>query len=285
MKKLYEKSEISFAILWIVIYTVGIGTLNSSFGFNSPWPMLGLIVICAAMLLFVIKNGLTEKYGLSGWTRNGKAMLWLIPLWLISSINLFGGFTVKYPVAELIYAAVSMALVGYAEEQIFRGFLFKAMMKDGSVRTAVIVASVTFALGHVVNLFSGQNLVDTLNQMFFAIAVGFVITMVFYKGGSLLPCILAHSFIDVSSVFAPEDGPESLNVIVHVGVFVISVAYCIYLVKRVETPAVNRVEARKPLITAASECRRKEKMKRPDPCCGIRPFWHPRDDSNVRPHA
>ena len=145
----------------------------------------------------------------------------------------------------VIYAAVSMALVGYVEEQLFWGFLFKAMLKDGSVKAAVIVSSVTFALGHLTNLFSGQNLVDTLNQIFFAIGVGLAFTMVYYKGGSLLPCILAHSFIDVCSVFAPDEGSQRLNVIVHVVSLVVCVAYGVYLMKRVETPRINRPELQK----------------------------------------
>ena len=240
MKKLYEKSEITFAILWILIYTVGIGTLKSNFGFDSLWQMLGLIAISVALFLFVNGNGLMEKYGLTGWAKNSKAMLWFIPLWIISCLNLFGGFRPDYPMPGLIYAAVSMALVGFAEELIFRGFLFKAMLKDGNVKTAVIVSSVTFGLGHIMNLLTGQDLIETLSQVVFAVAVGFVFTYVFYKSGSLWPGILAHSLIDVTSVFASNEGSQLLNVIVHIGFIVIAAAYCLYLAKRVETPAINR---------------------------------------------
>ena len=197
------------------------------------------------MLLFVSRNGLVEKYGLAGWAKNGKAMLWFIPLWLLSCLNLFGGFRPDYPVPGLIYAAVSMAFVGFAEELIFRGVLFKAILKDGSVRTAVIVSSVTFGLGHIINLFTGQDLIETLIQMVFAVAAGFVFTFVFYKSGSLLPGILAHSFIDVSSVFASDEGSQLLNMILHIASVVVSAAYCLYLAKRVETPAVNRADLRK----------------------------------------
>ena len=245
MKKLYEKSEITFAILWIVIYTVGMGTLKSNFGLDSLWQMLGLIVLSAAMFLFVKRNGLMEKYGLAGWAKNSKAMLWFIPLWLLSCLNLFSGFSPDYPIPGLIYAAVSMALVGFAEELIFRGFLFKAMLKDGSVKAAVIVSSVTFGLGHILNLFTGQDLVETLNQVVFAVVVGFVFMFVFYKSGSLLPGILAHSFIDVSSVFASDEGSQLLNMILHIVIIVVSAAYCLYLAKRVETPAINRTDLQK----------------------------------------
>ena len=240
MRKLYEKSEITFAILWIVIYTVVMGTLQNNFGFDSLWHMLGVSVISAAMYLFVKKNGLTEKYGLEGWAKNSRAMLWFIPLWIISCCNFCSGFLPDYPVPGLIYAAVSMAIIGFAEEMIFRGFLFKAMLKDGSVKTAVIVSSLTFGIGHILNLFTGQDLVETLNQVVFAVAIGFVFTLVYYKCGSLLPCILAHSIIDVTSVFAADEGSFLLNIILHVVIIGLSVAYCIYLVKRVETPAVNR---------------------------------------------
>ena len=244
MKKLYEKSEITFAILWIVIYAVGMGTLQNNFGLDSLWHMLGLIVISAAIFLFVKKNGLMEKYGLAGWAKNSRAMLWFIPLWLLSCLNLFSGIQPDYPVPGLIYAAVSMAFVGFAEELIFRGFLFKAMLKDGNVKAAVIVSSVTFGMGHIINLFTGHELIATLTQVVFAVAMGFVFTLVFYKSGSLLPGILAHSFIDVTSVLASDDSSQLVNLIVHIAVIVVSIAYCLYLAKRVETPAINRTDTK-----------------------------------------
>ena len=189
MNSLYKKNELTFAILWIVIYAVGMGTLQSNFGLDSLWHMLGLVVISAAIYLFVKKNGLLGKYGLAGWAKNSRAMLWFIPLWILSCLNLFSGFQPDYPVPGLIYAAVSMALVGFAEELIFRGFLFKAMLKDGNVKAAIIVSSITFGMGHIINLFTGHELIATLIQVVFAVAMGFVFTLVFYKSGSLLPGI------------------------------------------------------------------------------------------------
>ena len=240
MKKLYEKSEITFAILWIVIYTVCMGNLRS-LGDDSPILMAALIVISILMFLWVRITGTMEYYGLTGWAKNSKAMLWFIPLWIISSTNIWIGISPDYPMPGLLYAAVMMAFVGFAEELIFRGFLFKAMLKGGSVKTAIIISSVTFGLGHILNLFIGQDLVETLIQMVFAVIVGFVFTMVFYKGGSLWPCILAHSVIDVTSVFCSGEYPV-LEWIVHIAVFILGVSYCLYLAKRVETPLINRVE-------------------------------------------
>ena len=244
MKKLYDKSEITFAIILIVIYTVVMGTLRN-LGDDSPWMMLGLIVISSLIFLFVKKYDFMEKYGLTAWAKNSKEMLWFIPLWIIASINLWGGISVKYAMPGQVFAVISMALVGFAEEMIFRGFLFKAMLKDGNVKTAVIVSSVTFGVGHILNLFTGHDLIPTLNQVFFAVSVGFVLTMAFYKSGSLLPNILMHSLVDVLSLFANNVTPQWLNWVVHAVTIILAIFYCLYLTKRVETPAINQTAMEK----------------------------------------
>ena len=244
LTKMYKKSEILFAIFWIVLYTVSMGNLRS-LGDDSPYMMIGLIVISALIFLFVWKNGLLEKYGLSAWAKNSRSMLCFFPLWIIASLNLWGGVAAKYPIPGQIYAIVSMALVGFAEELIFRGFLFKAMLKDGSFKSAVIVSSVTFGVGHILNLFTGHELFETLVQVVFAIAFGFMVTMAFYKSGSLIPCILAHSLTDVFSLFSAGEEASLLNWIAHAVMIVMAVAYCLYLAKRVETPPINRPAVQK----------------------------------------
>ena len=240
MKEFYRKNELLFAIFWIVLYTVSMGLLRN-LGDDSPYMMIGLIVISVLMFLFVWKNGLMEKYGLAGWAKNSRAMLWFLPLWIITTLNLWGGVTPRYPLPGLIFAVVSMAFVGFAEELIFRGVLFKAMLKESSVKTAVIVSSVTFGIGHILNLFTGHELAETLMQVVFAVAYGFLVTLTFYKSGSLIPCILSHSLFDMFAEFAPQDVSPVLNWAGHGVMVLLTVLYCLYLIKRVETPAVNRI--------------------------------------------
>ena len=235
MKKMYDKSEITFAVFWIVLYCVGMGNLRK-LGDDSPWMTAGLIVISLAMYLFVRSNNLLEKYGLSGWAENSRAMLWFMPLWVIASANLWGGVIAHYAMPGQIFAVVSMALVGFAEEMIFRGFLFKAMLRDGSVTAAVVVSAVTFGLGHILNLFTGHELTETLLQVVFAIAFGFAVTLAFYKGGSLLPCIAAHSLTDVFAVFSKGEGSSMLNMICHIVLVAVCAFYSIYLARRVPAP-------------------------------------------------
>lgn len=60
------------------------------------------------------------------------------------------------------------------------------------MRSAIIVSSITFGAGHIVNLLNGQPLFETTIQILFAVAVGFTLVILFYKGRSLIPCIIFH---------------------------------------------------------------------------------------------
>jgi len=235
VKKLYEKNEILFAVFWIVLYTLSMGTLNK-IGDDSPYRMIGLIGFSAAMLLFVWKNGLPEKYGLSRWAGNNRAMLCFLPLWVLTTVNLWGGITPRYSMPGQLFAVVSMAFVGFAEEMLFRGFLFKAMLKEGGVKTAVLVSTVSFGLGHILNLFSGHAPAETLMQVVFAVAYGFMVTLVFYKSKSLLPCILSHSLFDMFAEFSDLDASPLLNWLCHGVIIMLSILYGLYLIKHVDTP-------------------------------------------------
>ena len=73
------------------------------------------------------------------------------PLVLLASANLWWGVRMNYSPAETALYVVSMLCVGFLEEVIFRGFLFKALCRT-SVKQAVVISSVTFGIGHIVNL-------------------------------------------------------------------------------------------------------------------------------------
>ena len=232
MMKLYQKNELTFAIACIVGYVLVNGNLRT-LGDDSPAMAIGLVAIALVLLLFVQKNGLLAKYGLEGWAKNSRQMLYFVPLWIVSSGNLWGGLSPYYQGLGLVCAMVSFALVGFVEELIFRGFLFKAMLKDGNVKRAIAISSITFGVGHIVNLLTGHALAETLIQIVFAVAIGFIFTMVYYKCGSLLPLIVAHSVIDVLSVFAVDNPTTHL---VYIGVtLLIAVLYGWHL-SRLETP-------------------------------------------------
>ena len=237
MRKLYETKPILFAVLWIVLYCAVMAPIRGRFGDDSVQMLLGLTAISTGLLLFIRANTLQGELGLDRWIRNGKKILWLIPTWILSTGNLWGGVGVRYDGITTVMAVLSFLLVGVAEEIVFRGFLFNGMKKTGSLTAAIIVSAVTFGMGHIVNLLTGHATGETLVQMIFAIAWGFLFTFAYLKGGSLLPCILIHGLIDAFSVFARDS--EVAHWAYIIATVVIAVIYCLYL-KKQPTPEPER---------------------------------------------
>lgn len=212
MRKLYEKNEITFALVWIGLYVVimnialqfcgGFDNLAEKTVLQVLVPVLCITALAAAATIWIVKNGLTEKYGLCRF----KGSLWFIPLIVMSCTNLSNGMGLTAPLAVSLLMAVNMAVGGYVEEVIFRGFLFRGMEKD-NLRSAIIVSAVTFGAGHIVNLANTEDILGVLLQVCYAIVIGFLYTIIVYRGGSLWPCILSHMFVNSSSVFALGNGP------------------------------------------------------------------------------
>ena len=227
MYRLYQKKEILFAVLWIVIYCVLLTPLKGTYGNGSLAMLAGLVAIAVVLTIFVKRHHLEEKYGLNSWPKDTKRFLYFIPMWILTTGNLWGGISIKTPFSAQLTAVLSMCFIGYIEELIFRGFLFQAMAGNGSLKVAVIVASATFGIGHIVNLLSGQSTLETAFQVPFAIVWGFIFTMVFLKSGSLLPCILAHALIDVFAEFCTDN--LAMGYVYIAATIIVGIAYCLYL--------------------------------------------------------
>ena len=208
MKKLYAKSEIWFAVAWIIAYVVLASAgdnISADLGIEKIVTLPILIAMSAILYFFVRKNGLTEKYGFCKPQLPAAKMLYYIPLLVLLTANLWYGAAMNLSPLETVLYVLSMFCVGFLEEMIFRGLLFQAMVKNG-VRSAIIVSSVTFGIGHIVNLFngSGAELLPNLLQVVYAIAIGFAFVMIYCKTKSLMPCILTHSIFNGLSTFANE---------------------------------------------------------------------------------
>ena len=231
MRKLYEKNEILFAVLWILVYCFATIPIRGNLGDESIWMTIVLLVIAVGVTAFVKINHLEKKYGLTDWPRNTKKYLFFIPMWILVTGNLWGGLGIAYDGMSQVFAVISMLLIGYVEEVIFRGFLFKALIPKDGIKLAIIISSVTFGIGHIINLFAGQSNLETVIQVFFAVAWGFIFTFVFYKCESLFPCIIAHSLVNAFSEFANETNSYITGRIYMGATILIAIVYGIYLTK------------------------------------------------------
>ena len=239
LKKLYEKSEIWFAVVWIIAYVVLVSAgdnVSEDFGISKIMTLPILIALSVILYFFVRKNGLILKYGLCKPRLSAVKMLFYIPLLVLLTANLWYGVRLNQSPLETLLYVLSMFCVGFLEELIFRGLLFQAMAKNGE-KTAIIVSSVTFGIGHIVNLIngSGAELLPNLLQVMYAVAVGFAFVMIYCKTKSLVPCILTHSVFNGLSAFANEAAMTPRRQIISgVLLAVIAGGYALYLALAVE---------------------------------------------------
>lgn len=229
MHDLYKRNELAFALLWIALYCVVTMSLRGQFGDESIYLLLVLLAMAAVIGLWVKKYDLQGKYGLNRWPKGGKKYLYFLPMCFLATGNLWNGIVPAYGGLAQLWACLSMLLIGFVEEVIFRGFLFKALVPRDGLRKSIVIVAVTFGMGHIINLLTGQAGPETVAQIIFAVAWGFMFTIVFYKSKSLWPCILIHGFINASSKY----GIETTNIlwIYVIATAVISAAYCAYLLK------------------------------------------------------
>lgn len=248
MMTLYKKKEILFAVIWIVIYVVGSSLtdqLSEQLGMVKCITVPFHLALIVGLMMFIFRNGLQKKYGLCKATRSAGAMLWYAPLVVLASVNLWLGVAQRMSVVESVFYAVSMLLTGVLEELIFRGLLFRAMSRT-NVRSAIVVSSLTFGIGHIVNLIngSGADLLSNLLQVMYAVAIGFAFVEVFYRGGSLIPCIVCHSVFNALSTFSNDAlRTPAVEMIIAVILILVAGGYGLWLSKKVPVALDNTQSA------------------------------------------
>ena len=236
MKKLYEKSELTFAIVWIAVYCVLqslANPLNKAIGIEYAASAAFCILQSLVLFAFIRKNDLMKRYGLCKSSVPACRFLYYVPLVILVSGNLWNGVAINYTPVETVCRIVCMLCVGFLEEMIFRGLLFVAIAKN-NIKSAIVISSVTFGIGHIINLFngSGMDLVNNLCQIVFAVAVGFLLVTIFYRGGSLLPCIIVHSAINTLGTFANDTYLTAKMHLIHLAVLIVITAFYTLILTR-----------------------------------------------------
>ncbi len=233
MKKLYQKNELTFAILWIAAYVVLFSLsdgLSEATGIPKLFTMFLSIAMAVVLIGFIRQNSLKTYYGLCGVRGSMKNYLYFLPLILLCTCNLWNGLAMPGNRLKALPAIVTMTMAGLLEELIFRGLLFKAMSKENP-KAAIIVGSLTFGMGHIVNLLNGAPVPDTLLQIAYATAIGYLFIVIFLKSGSIVPCIIAHCVINGTSAFGRSAGTWG-DILSALALVIVPVGYALWLQRK-----------------------------------------------------
>lgn len=230
MNKMFEKYKTLFCILLIVVYLLVNSYCMQNFGIEDYRSTIINTIFSFVLLFLIVKLKRVSYYGLTK-VSDLKRYLYFIPLLLIISVNLWNGININNTPNEITFYILTMLNIGFLEEVIFRGFLFKMMEKD-NIKNAIIVTSVTFGIGHIINLFNGAEIIPTLIQICCAMSIGYLFIIIFYRSKSLVPCIIAHFLNNSFSIFNVENGVSLY--IAPVFVVIISVVYATYMNRNIK---------------------------------------------------
>lgn len=227
MKKNFRKYELLISILLIIIYVVSNSYCIQNFGITDYRSLSLNTLLSIIIIVFIIINNLGNYYGLTNFP-NLKKYLYFSPLILMISMNLWNGININNTKLEILFYILNMINIGFIEEIIFRGFLFKSLEKEG-INSAIIITSISFGIGHIINLINGAPVISTIIQICYAITGGYLFAIILYKSKSLWPCIITHSLINSLSIFNIDN---ILSIyIVPIFLILVSLIYSMYINK------------------------------------------------------
>ena len=231
MNKFFEKHETLCLIILIAGYVIINSYCMNNFGYTSSISFIVNTILSIVLLTLVITAKKAEYYGLTK-VQNVKKFLYFLPLVIIGTVGLWNGIAINKPANEITFHILTMVNIGFLEEIIFRGILYKSIEKDNQ-KLAIIISSLTFGIGHIVNLLNGADLVPTLMQICYAIAIGFLFVTIFNKSKSLIPCIITHIAVNSLSVLGADSTGIS-TYLIPVVLIIISASYAVFINKTIK---------------------------------------------------
>ena len=232
MKEFFDKKERLICILSIVLYVVLESYFIQNFGFTSYISFIANTIFSIVLLLLIYSSKREEYYGLKK-PNNVKGFLYFLPLLVIGTVNIWTGISLNASANDILFHILTMINAGFIEEILFRGFLFKLLEKK-NIKMAIIISSLTFGLGHIVNMFNGADLIPTLVQVLYAVAIGYLFVIIFIKSKSLLPCIFTHMLFNSLSIVNVDIDSTFTNYIIPLILIIVVLLYAYYINKQVK---------------------------------------------------
>ncbi|WP_460797723.1 lysostaphin resistance A-like protein [Microbacterium sp. GXF0217] len=195
----------------------------------------GLSLIIAAILLAITTT-------LLGWWRPAlreqkRSVRWPIiaPIIMVVAllINLASTDWASYDGA-FFAASIVLILVGFTEELTTRGLLLTSLRSRLSEGWVWFLTSALFALMHLINAASGQDLLPTLQQVGFAFLGGTIFYIVRRVTGTLIWAMVLHGLWDFSTFAVLHGTPGAFagfGSIVYLGAGVLALIFVPFVIR------------------------------------------------------
>ena len=218
----------------IIAYVV-IMSVFENLNFNGRLENYRVCVTGGLLVLLVLYTFQNQKHGTYRFTPTEplqwKKLLFLLPMVIISTVNLWHGVASFEISIDMVLYILSMICFAFIEELLFRGYLLQYLQKYAAKR-AVLITGLTFGLGHIVNLLNDADLYSTILQIIYAVAIGYMLSVFVAETGHILPCCVFHATFNALSAFANEAViTKTSETIVCALITTLAIGYGVYLKK------------------------------------------------------
>lgn len=217
MSNFIKKQVLFVGIMSCLISLVFMGVLGGFFlKFNLSEQMadtFARIVISGGILWFTWRIGLLckQEYEFTQFgekLRIGWVMYIVQGLLLIMAVCDIKGEVIRPQLSTIIKLILSNMVIGFFEEVLMRGLIFKHMWrawqdKKYGLQLAVFISSILFGIIHIINLLANPSLVvATSVQVIYAVFGGIYFSVLYIKTKNIWVPILLHGVIDIISGIA-----------------------------------------------------------------------------------
>jgi len=236
VEKLQEHKPIRHAVTWILMYIliVNIGdNISGVIGGENFVTVILLVAFSIALLLYLKKNNWFSVYGFKQMKKaDFYKTLFYMPLILTLFIHYFRGINKELGYSGFFLGIVLMICVGFIEELLFRGFLYKGILKESGMTRAIIISGVTFGIGHIVNLLRGYSIADQINQIVIGIFIGIVLALLVAVTDNIIPCVIYHMLFNIGGTITNSNlKMETYMVLI---TLIVCTFYSFYLMRKLK---------------------------------------------------
>lgn len=237
------KAAIMFSIVYIAIMAIGMAVMHDCFNYTyQEAGMVKIMVFVMAILsafVFVIAKTIFGFKNIGFSQVDKKGLWWFVPLalvvgtmlvcWLVLFAQGVNSLTSEQ-FALIVITAVMAAMIGFAEETMFRGILLHTLCNNGRSIMAVLISALFFSLLHSINVLGGLSPSLMVIQLGLTFITGVAFGFLALRMTSIIPLIILHFLWDLITLCGRIIGGAasnfvsilfSINIILAIALFVL----------------------------------------------------------------
>ena len=195
-------------IVWVSVTLFGMRwlaggkvELTDSLGHSVAWNLVAAALVVAGSIALFGWKDMRFNAPLPGTLK----LLWFPALYLLGfyGLAMVSGFP---PASTMLFVFINTLIVGFSEEGMFRGIIYRALRGSHGILAAVVMSSVMFGSVHVLNAFTTGHVFQSVVQACAATLSGFVFVAMLLRTGSIIVPMIYHALWDFGTFTVARAG-------------------------------------------------------------------------------